>query len=236
MAGPILAIRLRQRRPVAIAARGPHIRRHAGKDYADGNDRRISHPRAARARLAGAQRSGDPEAGIPGCQTIEKVSDTEFTAKVVAKVGPVKATFGGKVTLTDLDPPKATRSPARAPAGSPASPRAAPRSASTRTAARRPCCATRSQAHVGGKLAQIGSRLIDATSRKMAEDFFSRFVAAVSRPSGARHLRRAAAGAAAGPPKSPHGRARESALRPRIRAGGRRRRRAACRRRYGSPG
>src|SRR3954454_1690929 len=42
---------------------------------------------------------------IPGCEEIAKVSDTEFTAKVVAKVGPVKATFSGKVTLSDLDPP-----------------------------------------------------------------------------------------------------------------------------------
>src|SRR5258706_12500839 len=54
------------------------------------------------------ERLNDPETlkqCIPGCETIEKVSDTEFTAKVVAKVGPVKATFSGKVTLTDLDPP-----------------------------------------------------------------------------------------------------------------------------------
>src|ERR1700720_2802709 len=42
---------------------------------------------------------------IPGCQSIEKVSDTEMNAKVILKVGPVKATFTGKVTLSDLDPP-----------------------------------------------------------------------------------------------------------------------------------
>ena len=50
----------------------------------------------------------DPEtlkSCIPGCETIEKLSDTEFTAKVVARVGPVKASFLGKVTLTDLNPP-----------------------------------------------------------------------------------------------------------------------------------
>ena len=54
------------------------------------------------------ERLNDPEIlkqCIPGCETIEKVSDTEFTAKVTAKVGPVKASFSGKVTLTDLDPP-----------------------------------------------------------------------------------------------------------------------------------
>src|SRR5258708_35851528 len=42
---------------------------------------------------------------IPGCQSIEKVSDTEMNAKVILKVGPVKATFTGKATLSDLDPP-----------------------------------------------------------------------------------------------------------------------------------
>ena len=42
---------------------------------------------------------------IPGCQELNKASDTELVAKVVAKIGPVKATFGGKVTLSDLDPP-----------------------------------------------------------------------------------------------------------------------------------
>src|SRR5271169_3169206 len=50
----------------------------------------------------------DPEIlrqAIPGCQTVEKTSDSEFVATVVAKVGPVKATFKGKVTLSDIDPP-----------------------------------------------------------------------------------------------------------------------------------
>jgi len=72
----------------------------------------------------------DPEilkGAIPGCQTLEKVSDTEFAGKVVAAVGPVKATFGGKVTLSDLDPRIATPSAARAAAASPVLPKAAPR-------------------------------------------------------------------------------------------------------------
>src|SRR5258708_25263317 len=54
------------------------------------------------------ERLNDPETlkiCIPGCQTVERTSDNEFTAKVVAKVGPVKATFNGKVTLSDLNPP-----------------------------------------------------------------------------------------------------------------------------------
>jgi carbon monoxide dehydrogenase subunit G len=54
------------------------------------------------------EKLNDPETlknCIPGCETVEKVSDTEFTAKLVARVGPVKASFSGKVTLTDLNPP-----------------------------------------------------------------------------------------------------------------------------------
>ena len=85
------------------------------------------------------ERLNDPETlkqCIPGCESIDKVSDTEFTAKVRAKVGPVSARFSGKVTLSDLDPPSAIRSVAREPAGSPASRRAAPRSRSRRRAAR----------------------------------------------------------------------------------------------------
>ena len=59
-------------------------------------------------RLAVWTKLNDPEtlkACIPGCESVEKVSDTEFTAKLVARVGPVKANFSGKVTLTDLNPP-----------------------------------------------------------------------------------------------------------------------------------
>jgi uncharacterized protein len=124
----------------------------------------------------------DPEIlkqSIPGCQTIEKVSDTEFTAKVVAKVGPVKATFSGKVTLSDLDPPKGYTITGEGTGGV-----AGFAKGSAKVNLDDDGAATvlhyAVQAHVGGKLAQIGSRLIDATSRKMAEDFFERFAAVVA--------------------------------------------------------
>ena len=64
---------------------------------------------------------------IPGVEEIEKTSDTSFSAKVRAKVGPVSARFAGDVTLSDLDPPRGYPSPARARAAPPASPRAGPR-------------------------------------------------------------------------------------------------------------
>jgi carbon monoxide dehydrogenase subunit G len=116
---------------------------------------------------------------IPGCQTIEKVSDTEFAAKVLAQVGPVKANFAGKVTLSDLDPPQ---SYTIAGEGSGGVAGFAKGSAKVNLAEDGGATVLNYvvQAHVGGKLAQIGSRLIDSVARKMAENFFSRFVAAVA--------------------------------------------------------
>ena len=116
---------------------------------------------------------------IPGCQTIEKVSDTEFAAKVLAQVGPVRANFAGKVTLSDLDPPQ---SYTIAGEGSGGVAGFAKGSAKVNLAEDGGATLLHYavQAHVGGKLAQIGSRLIDSVARKMAENFFTRFVAAVA--------------------------------------------------------
>jgi uncharacterized protein len=124
----------------------------------------------------------DPEVlkqAIPGCQTIEKVSDIEFAAKVRAKVGPVSANFGGKVMLSDLDPPRAYTIAGEGSGGV-----AGFAKGSAKVNLDEEADATLLkyvvEAHVGGKLAQIGSRLIDATSRKMAEEFFARFAAVVA--------------------------------------------------------
>lgn len=116
---------------------------------------------------------------IPGCQSIDKLSATEFTAKVVAKVGPVKATFGGKVTLSDLDPPQGYMITGEGTGGVAGFAKGGARvdlveedgGTLLKYAA---------QAHVGGKLAQIGSRLIGAAARKMADDFFGRFAEIVA--------------------------------------------------------
>jgi uncharacterized protein len=119
------------------------------------------------------------KSSIPGCQTIEKLSDTEFTAKVVAQVGPVKANFGGKVTLSDLNPPQSYTIVGEGNGGVAGF---AKGSAKVNLAedGGETVLNYAVQAHVGGKLAQIGSRLIDSVSRKMAENFFARFVAAVA--------------------------------------------------------
>ena len=126
----------------------------------------------------------DPEilkSSIPGCQTIEKLSDTEFTAKVLAQVGPVKANFAGKVTLADLEPPRSYTIAGEGTGGV-----AGFAKGSAKVNLDEDGGATvlhyAVQAHVGGKLAQIGSRLIDATSRKMADEFFNRFVGIMTPP------------------------------------------------------
>jgi len=123
----------------------------------------------------------DPEilkSSIPGCQTIEKLSDTAFTAKVLAQVGPVKANFAGKVTLADLNPPQSYTIAGEGTGGV-----AGFAKGSAKVNLDEDGGATvlhyAVQAHVGGKLAQIGSRLIDSVARRMAENFFTRFVAAV---------------------------------------------------------
>ena len=111
---------------------------------------------------------------IPGCETIEKNSDTEFAARVVAKVGPVRAAFSGKVTLSDLDPPRAYTISGEGSGGVAGFAKGA---AKVRLDEDGDATMLHYEvaAHVGGKLAQIGSRLIDATARKMAADFFARF-------------------------------------------------------------
>ncbi len=149
----------------------------------------------------------DPEIlkqSIPGCEEIEKLSATEMTAKVKAKVGPVQARFGGKVTLSDLDPPNGYRISGE---GSGGAAGFAKGGATVRLAddGDVTLLTYKVEAQVGGKLAQIGSRLIDATARKMAEDFFSRFAEVVGGPavapaSAAAHP---AAPAAAEPPAAP---------------------------------
>src|SRR5215469_15992481 len=124
----------------------------------------------------------DPEIlkqAIPGCQTIEKVSDTEFTARVLATVGPVKAAFGGKVILSDLDPPQSYTISGEGSGGAAGFAKGGAKVNLDEESAETILHYT-VQAHVGGKLAQIGSRLIDSVARRMADQFFTRFVAAVA--------------------------------------------------------
>jgi uncharacterized protein len=115
---------------------------------------------------------------IPGCEEIVKLSDTEMTAKVSAKVGPVSAKFAGKVTLSDLDPPSGYTISGEGQGGVAGFAKGGAQ-VRLRDDGDGTILSYTVQAQVGGKLAQIGSRLIDGTARKMADEFFTKFAATV---------------------------------------------------------
>lgn len=140
------------------------------------DERRIAAPRE---RVWAAL--NDPEVlrrCIPGCQSLEKRSETEMDATVALKVGPVKATFQGSVTLQDLNPPESYSIVGEGKGGAAgfAKGRAEvtllPEEGATllRYAVK---------ADVGGKLAQLGSRLMEGTARKLSAEFFEKFGAIV---------------------------------------------------------
>jgi carbon monoxide dehydrogenase subunit G len=112
---------------------------------------------------------------IPGCETVTRDADNVLLAKVTAKIGPIKAGFSGKVTLSDLDPPNSYLISGEGSGG-------AAGFAKGSAAVKLTTVGSATQLHyeveaaVGGKMAQIGARLIDSTARKMAEEFFAKFV------------------------------------------------------------
>ena len=116
---------------------------------------------------------------IPGCETIEKVSDTEYQLTMTAKVGPVSAKFKGKMTLSDIDPPNAYTLVFEGQGGvagfakGQANVQLTPNAEGTRLG-------YAVKAMIGGKLAQVGSRLVDGVAKKMAEQFFTAFNQRVS--------------------------------------------------------
>ena len=111
---------------------------------------------------------------IPGCQELNKDSETELSATVKSKVGPVSATFKGKVTLSEIDAPNGYRISGEGSGGvagfakGGAEVKLADDDGNT-------VLTYVADAQVGGKLAQIGSRLIDSTAKKMANEFFGKF-------------------------------------------------------------
>ena len=118
---------------------------------------------------------------IPGCETIEKLSDTQMRATMTLKVGPVKASFKGMITLSDLDPPNGYRITGE---GSGGAAGFAKGGANVRLTAdgNATILEYRAKADVGGRLAQLGGRLIDGTATKLAGDFFEKFGAIIGKP------------------------------------------------------
>jgi uncharacterized protein len=116
---------------------------------------------------------------IPGCEELNKNSDTEFQAVATIKVGPVKARFKGRVHLSDLDPPNGYRISGEGDGGVAGFAKgAAVVKLTDKDGGTLLTYDVESQ--IGGKLAQIGQRLVQGTAKKLADDFFSKFAAAVA--------------------------------------------------------
>ena len=116
---------------------------------------------------------------IDGCEELNKESDSEFSARVTAKVGPVRAKFSGKVTLSDIDPPNGYKISGEGQGGVAgfAKGGAAVKLEDSDGGTKLTYTA---EAEVGGKLASVGSRLVEGVAKKTADDFFGKFAEIVS--------------------------------------------------------
>jgi carbon monoxide dehydrogenase subunit G len=124
----------------------------------------------------------DPEvlkASIPGCEELTKEGDTAFSAKAKVKIGPVKATFKGKVNLTDIDAPNGYRISGEGEGGIAGFAKGGAVVRLEEAEGGGTKLAYDVEAHIGGKIAQLGSRLINGVAKKYADEFFTNFARAV---------------------------------------------------------
>ena len=116
---------------------------------------------------------------LKGCEKLEKTSDTEFSGTVAAKIGPVSARFSGKMVQTEIDAPRSCKMVFEGQGGV-----AGYVKGSAHVTLEREGSGTRlsyvADTQIGGKLAQMGARLVEGTAKSMADDFFRKFAAAVS--------------------------------------------------------
>ena len=116
---------------------------------------------------------------IDGCEELKKESDSEFSARVTAKVGPVRAKFSGKVTLSDIDPPNGYKISGEGQGGVAGFAKGGALVKLEDSDGGTKLTYT-AEAEVGGKLASVGSRLVEGVAKKTADDFFGKFVEIVS--------------------------------------------------------
>lgn len=117
---------------------------------------------------------------IPGCEELERLSDTELAAKVKVKIGPVSARFAGRVTLSDIDAPNGYRISGEGQGGAAGFGKGGALVTLEEADDGGTLLKYRAEATVGGKLAQIGSRLVQGAARKLADDFFAAFAQAMA--------------------------------------------------------
>jgi carbon monoxide dehydrogenase subunit G len=135
------------------------------------------------------------KACLPGCETFERGADGAYTVVMAARVGPVSARFTGRMTMSDVDAPRSYTLHFEGQGGAAGFARGQAHVALAPEGEQHTSMTYTAKAQVGGKLAQIGSRLVDGAAAKMTDDFFSRFVERVAGP--------APAAAAAAPEAAP---------------------------------
>ena len=117
------------------------------------------------------------KACIPGCESLDRIADDEWQATMAAKVGPVSAKFSGKMRMTDVAPPSGYTLKFEGQGGAAGFANGEARVTLVPAADDQTTLTYVVKAQVGGKLAQIGSRLIDGAAAKLADEFFAKFTA-----------------------------------------------------------
>lgn len=129
----------------------------------------------------------DPEvlkSSIPGCQDLAKTSDTSFSATAKVSVGPVKATFKGNVNLSDIDPPNGYTISGEGAGGIAGFAKGGAKVRLSDADEGGTLLNYDVEAQVGGKIAQLGGRLINGVAKKYADEFFANFAKALQPPPG----------------------------------------------------
>lgn len=119
------------------------------------------------------------ERSIPGCESLEQTSDGGLQAKVVLKVGPIKARFSGAVTFSDVDPPNGYVIAGQGEGGIAGFAKGGAKVRLDEEAPNVTLLVWEARADVGGKIAQLGARLLDSTAKRLIGQFFDKFAAEV---------------------------------------------------------
>ena len=122
------------------------------------------------------------QAAIPGCESVERIGDDQFQAKVSMKLGPMSAKFGGKVQLSNILPPVSYTISGEGQGGAMGFAKGGADVALEELGPSDTLLKYNVKAQVGGKMAQLGARLIDSTAKSMADQFFSNFAAQLQPP------------------------------------------------------
>ena len=125
------------------------------------------------------------QAAIPGCESVERTGDDSFQARVSLKLGPMSAKFGGKVTLSNVNPPASYTISGEGQGGAMGFAKGGADVALEEAGPNATILRYNVKAQVGGKMAQLGARLIDSTAKSMADQFFDRFAAQLAPPAAA---------------------------------------------------